>query len=154
MMYTGKVDHRFSDKVSLNGFYLYNKTDEPCANYVEPGDSPNRFIDNGDYLLARRVHLLALNNTWLPNSNTVVTLRYGYDAVPRRRHALDRLQSGDARLRLGLQQRHPDGEVPERRHHGLLRPGRHRPVRPQPLLVERQRDGLEADQPPHREGGL
>jgi hypothetical protein len=77
MMYTGKVDHRFSDKVSLNGFYLYNKTDEPCANYVEPGDSPNRFIDNGDYLLARRVHLLALNNTWLPNSNTVVTLRYG-----------------------------------------------------------------------------
>ena len=38
---------------------------------------PNRFIDNGDYLLIRRVHTLALNNTWLPSSNTVVTLRYG-----------------------------------------------------------------------------
>ena len=37
MMYTGKVDHRFSDAVSLTGFYLYNKTDEPCANYWEPG---------------------------------------------------------------------------------------------------------------------
>jgi hypothetical protein len=78
MMYTGKVDHRFSDSVSLSGFYLYNATDEPCANYLEPGlDGPNRFIDNGDYLLIRRVHTLALNNTWLPTSNTVVTLRYG-----------------------------------------------------------------------------
>ena len=78
MMYTGKVDHRFSDSVSLSGFYLYNTTDEPCANYLEPGlNGPNRFIDNGDYLLKRRVHLLALNNTWLPSSNTVVTLRYG-----------------------------------------------------------------------------
>ena len=37
IMYTGKVDHRFSDSVSLTGFYLYNKTDEPCANYWEPG---------------------------------------------------------------------------------------------------------------------
>lgn len=78
MMYTGKLDHRFSDSVSLSGFYLYNKTDEPCANYLEPGlNGPNRFIDNGDYLLKRRVHMLALNNTWLPSSNTVVTLRYG-----------------------------------------------------------------------------
>ncbi|MGE0812089.1 MAG: TonB-dependent receptor [Vicinamibacterales bacterium] len=77
-MYTGKVDHRFSDKISLTGFYLYNKTDEPCANYLEPGlNGPNRFIDNGDYILRRRVHVLSLNNTWLPSSNTVVTLRYG-----------------------------------------------------------------------------
>lgn len=79
MMYTGKVDHRFSDAVSLSGFYLYNKTDEPCANYLEPGlNGPNRFVDNGDYLLLRRVQTLALNNTWLPSSNTVVTLRYGW----------------------------------------------------------------------------
>ncbi|MDP3716751.1 MAG: TonB-dependent receptor [Acidobacteriota bacterium] len=78
MMYTGKLDHRFSDSVSMSGFYLYNTTDEPCANYLEPGLSgPNRFIDNGDYLLKRRIHMLALNNTWLPSSNTVVTLRYG-----------------------------------------------------------------------------
>ena len=37
MMYTGKVDHRFTDALSLTGFYLYNKTDEPCANYWSPG---------------------------------------------------------------------------------------------------------------------
>ncbi|HJU44813.1 MAG TPA: TonB-dependent receptor [Vicinamibacterales bacterium] len=78
MMHTAKVDHRFTDDVSLSGFYLYNTTDEPCANYIYPGlNHPNRFIDNGDYILRRRVHILALNNTWLPASNTVLTLRYG-----------------------------------------------------------------------------
>ena len=78
MIYSGKVDHRFSDSVSLSGFYLYNKTDEPCANYLEPGlDGPNRFVDNGDYILRRRVNILALNNTWIPSSNTVLTFRYG-----------------------------------------------------------------------------
>lgn len=79
MMYTSKVDHRFSDSVSLTGFYLYNKTDEPCANFAYPGlNDPNRFIDRGDYLLIRRVNVLALNNTWLPSNNTVLTVRYGW----------------------------------------------------------------------------
>ena len=78
-MYTGKVDHRFTDAVSLSGFYLYNRTDEPCANTLYPGlDDPNRFIDRDDYLLLRRVNVLALNNTWLPSNNTVLTLRYGW----------------------------------------------------------------------------
>jgi hypothetical protein len=79
MMYTGKVDHRFTDSVSLSGFYLYNATDEPCANTLYPGlNDPNRFIDRADYLLIRRVNVLALNNTWLPSNNTVLTLRYGW----------------------------------------------------------------------------
>jgi len=78
MMYTGKIDHRINDKVSLMGFYLYNKTDEPCANGVVPQGQANAFIDSSDYVLKRRVHVLALNNTWLPSSNTVLTLRYGW----------------------------------------------------------------------------
>jgi len=78
MMYTGKVDHKFTNKVSLSGFYLYNKTDEPDANFWEPGLSgPHRYADPNDYILVRRVHVLALNNTWLPSNNTVLTLRYG-----------------------------------------------------------------------------
>lgn len=78
MMYTGKVDHRFADSVSLSGFYLYNATDEPCSNFIYPGlNDPNRFIDSDDYLLKRRVQMLALNNTWLPSSNAVLTLRFG-----------------------------------------------------------------------------
>jgi hypothetical protein len=79
VMYTGKVDHRITDAVSLTGFYLYNKTDEPCANFAYPGLShANRFIDRNDYLLLRRVNVLALNNTWLPSNNTVLTVRYGW----------------------------------------------------------------------------
>ena len=78
VMYTGKVDHRFSDSVSLAGFYLYNKTNEPCANQVVPQGEPNAFVDRADYILRRRVHVLALNNTWLPGNNTVFTLRYGW----------------------------------------------------------------------------
>lgn len=78
-MYTLKLDHKFTDKVSLSGFYLYNKTDEPCASFWEPGlNGKNRFADPNDYLLIRRVHMLALNNTWLPGNNTVLTLRYGF----------------------------------------------------------------------------
>ena len=76
MMYTAKVDHRFTDKVSLSGFYLYNKTDEPCSNFWTPGE--HNAMDPNDYLLARRVQMLALNNTWIPGNNTVFTLRYGY----------------------------------------------------------------------------
>lgn len=76
MMYTGKVDHRINDKLSLSGFYLYNKTDEPCSDYWTPGE--HNAIDPNDYLLARRVQMVALNNTWLPSNNTVVTLRYGW----------------------------------------------------------------------------
>ena len=76
MMYTAKVDHRINDKVSLSGFYLYNKTDEPCSDFWTPGE--HNPIDPNDYLLARRVQMVALNNTWLPSNNTVLTLRYGY----------------------------------------------------------------------------
>jgi hypothetical protein len=61
-LYSVKGDHRFNDKVSLSGFYLYNKTDEPCASFW----GQNNFADTNEYLLARRVHLLAVNNTWLP----------------------------------------------------------------------------------------
>ncbi len=72
-MYSIKGDHRFNDTVSLSGFYLYNKTDEPCASFW----GQNAFADTNEYLLARRVHMVAVNNTWLPSNNTVLTFRYG-----------------------------------------------------------------------------
>ena len=87
--YTGKVEHKFSDKISLTGFYLWNKSDEPCANYFSaPGTgfadqtSPNRFADPGDYLLKRRPWILALNNTWVLNNTTVLALRFGKTDFP------------------------------------------------------------------------
>jgi trimeric autotransporter adhesin len=78
IMYTGKVDHRWTDKLSSQGFYLYNLTNEPCANQLIPQGDPNAFAERNDYILKRRVHIAALNNTWLPGNNTVITARYGY----------------------------------------------------------------------------
>jgi hypothetical protein len=81
--YTGKVEHKFTDGVSLTGFYLYNRTNEPCADYFEPGlNGANRFADPGDYLLRRRPQILALNNTWVLSDRSVLTLRFGWTRFP------------------------------------------------------------------------
>jgi hypothetical protein len=78
IMYTGKVDHRWTDAFSSQGFYLYNKTNEPCANQLVKQGEPNAFVERNDYILKRRVHIAAVNNTWLPGNNTVATFRYGW----------------------------------------------------------------------------
>jgi trimeric autotransporter adhesin len=81
--YTFKVEHKFTDKVSLSGFYLYNRTDEPCADYFFQGqDGPNRFADPNNYILARRPKILALNNTWVLSDNSVMSLRFGLTRFP------------------------------------------------------------------------
>jgi hypothetical protein len=82
--YTGKVEHKFNDKVSLTGFYLYNRSDEPCANYFGTADQtePNRFADPLDYLLKRRPQILAINNTWVVSDSSVMTLRFGWTDFP------------------------------------------------------------------------
>jgi hypothetical protein len=81
--YTIKVEHKFSDAVSLSGFYLYNRTDEPDANYFEVGlNGGTRFADPNDYLLKRRPQILALNNNWVVGNNSVLSLRYGWTRFP------------------------------------------------------------------------
>jgi hypothetical protein len=82
--FTIKGEHKFSDKVSLTGFFLYNATDEPCANYFGTADQtdPNRFADPLDYLLIRRPKVLALNNTWVLNDSSVMALRFGMTRFP------------------------------------------------------------------------
>src|SRR5207245_764613 len=83
--YAGKVEHKFTDRVSLTGFYLYNRTDEPCANYFSPNPATpadqtdaNRFADPNDYLLKRRPQIVALNNTWVLSDSSVLALRFGW----------------------------------------------------------------------------
>jgi hypothetical protein len=68
-----KGDHKFTDQISLSGVYLYNKTDEPYNVYWDD----NLFQDPNAAPLKRRIHVGVVNNTWLPNSSTVVALRYG-----------------------------------------------------------------------------
>jgi hypothetical protein len=77
-MFTLKIDHRFTDSVSLNGFYLYNKTDEPGSGIMSPEFV---FIENqAEFFttLRRRPHALVFNNTNILNDSTVLTLRYGW----------------------------------------------------------------------------
>ena len=81
--YSGKIEHKFTDKVSLTGFYLYNRTNEPCSNYFEPGlNGPNRFADPADYILKRRPQIVAINNTWIPSNNSTLALRFGWTRFP------------------------------------------------------------------------
>src|SRR5262245_50000024 len=82
--YTAKVEHKFTDKVTLSGFYLYNRSNEPCANYFGTADQtePNRFADPLDYLLKRRPQIVALNNTWVLNDSSVMALRFGWTTFP------------------------------------------------------------------------
>src|SRR5262245_432258 len=81
-LYSVKVEHKFTDTVSLTGFYLYNRTDEPCSNYIAGLDDPNRFVDVNDYILKRRPQILAINNTWIPGDNSVLALRFGWTQFP------------------------------------------------------------------------
>ena len=79
-MFTLKMDHRFNDRWTLNGFYLYNNTDEPGSG-IMPADF--QYIENaggGDFFttLRRRPHVLAVNATNVLNDSTVLTFRYGW----------------------------------------------------------------------------
>jgi len=81
--YTVKLEHKFTDKVSLSGFYLYNRTNEPDADYFEPGlNGPNRFADPNDYLLKRRPQIIAVNSTSTLSSSSVLALRFGWTRFP------------------------------------------------------------------------
>jgi hypothetical protein len=79
-----KVEHKFTDKVSLTGFYLYNRTNEPCQNYFGTADQtePTRFADPLDYILQRRPKVLAVNNTWVLSDSSVMSLRFGMTRFP------------------------------------------------------------------------
>jgi hypothetical protein len=81
--YTVKIEHKFTDKVSVSGFYLYNRTNEPDADYFQPGlNGPNRFADPNDYLLKRRPQIIAVNSTSTLSTSSVLALRFGWTRFP------------------------------------------------------------------------
>jgi trimeric autotransporter adhesin len=71
---TGKAEHKFTDKVSLSGTYVYNKTDEPHSVFWD-----DNLFGSPSWLLQRRIHVIVANNTWIPNDSTVVTFRGGWN---------------------------------------------------------------------------
>ena len=75
---TVKVEHKFTDKWSLTGVYLYSHTNEPFQVFFQQHPE----LDPGWNIVRRRPKVLALNNTYVLNSTTVVTLRAGWMSFP------------------------------------------------------------------------
>jgi hypothetical protein len=78
MMWTFKGEHKFTDRVSLSGLYIYNKTDEPGSTIMK---ADKLFMADQDQWfgpLRRRPHVLVFNNTNIINDTTVLSLRYGW----------------------------------------------------------------------------
>ena len=74
---TGKIDHRFSGKLSTSGMYASYDSKEPESRFYgrNLGDNP---ADPGEGALFRTVHMVAINNTLVSSPSTVFALRYGY----------------------------------------------------------------------------
>jgi hypothetical protein len=71
---TTKLDHHFNDSVALSGFFLQQVTHEANSNY----NPENKFV-GGSYQLDRVIRTYVVNNTYILNSSTVLTLRGGYN---------------------------------------------------------------------------
>src|SRR5438067_9771642 len=77
-LYTFKMEHKFTDKSSLSGLYIYNKTDEPGSTIMK---ADKLFMADQDQWfgpLRRRPHVLTLNSTNVLNNTTVLSLHYGF----------------------------------------------------------------------------
>ncbi len=72
--FTTKVNHQFNDSISLSGFVLRQVTHEANSNY----NPENKFV-GGSYQLDRVIGTFVLNNTYILNNSTVLTLRGGYN---------------------------------------------------------------------------
>jgi hypothetical protein len=74
-MWSIKAEHKFTDTWSLNGFYVYNNTNEPASASMPPSHD---FMDGAYDILRRRPHVLVFNNTNILSDTTILTLRYGW----------------------------------------------------------------------------
>ena len=72
--YTTKVDQHFNESVALSGFVLRQVTHEANSNF----NPVNDFV-GGSYQLDRVIKTFVVNNTYVLNSSTVLTLRGGYN---------------------------------------------------------------------------
>jgi trimeric autotransporter adhesin len=77
-MVTLKIEHKFTNQLSMTGMYLWNRSNEPFGVYFDE----HRELDPAAQVLYRRPRVLALNGTYVMSPTTVMTLRYGYMSFP------------------------------------------------------------------------
>lgn len=75
---TGKITHRWSDRLTSTGMYAWYTSMEPDARFYGRPLFENG-ADPGDGALVRAVHLVAINTIWVPTNQTVIAVRYGYN---------------------------------------------------------------------------
>jgi trimeric autotransporter adhesin len=74
---TLKVDQRWTDRWTTTGMYAHQYTKEPGSAFYGPhGSVPG---DPSASLLYRTVDFFALNNIFVPDANTAIAVRYGYN---------------------------------------------------------------------------
>ena len=71
---TTKVDQHFNESIALTGFFLRQVTHEANSNF----NPVNDFVGSS-YQLDRVIKTVVVNNTYVLNSSTVLTLRGGYN---------------------------------------------------------------------------
>ncbi|MEQ1911706.1 MAG: TonB-dependent receptor, partial [Vicinamibacterales bacterium] len=72
---TVKVDHRWSDAWTTTAMYARQKTREPGSAFF--GDFGTVAGDPGAGLLLRTINFVAVNNVFIVNNSTTVTVRFG-----------------------------------------------------------------------------
>lgn len=68
-----KLDHHFTTNIALSALYLHQYTEEPRLGFFH--DAP--YMQGGQN--NRPIHVAVLNNTYVMNASTVMTLRAGYN---------------------------------------------------------------------------
>jgi trimeric autotransporter adhesin len=72
--FTVKLDHHFNEAIAVSGFGLRQETHEANSNY----NPVNDFVGSS-YQLDRVIKTFVVNNTYVVNSSTVLTVRAGYN---------------------------------------------------------------------------
>ena len=75
---TGKITHRWNERITMTGLYAWYGSQEPDARFFGQPLFQNA-ADPGEGALVRRTHLVAINTMWTPNTHTFVELRYGFN---------------------------------------------------------------------------
>ena len=70
-----KVEHKVNERDTVTGLFLATPDNEHASRFWQ---QRNRFADPGEGTEIRRVYVVALNNLFIPNETTVVSLRYGW----------------------------------------------------------------------------
>lgn len=73
---TGKLTHQWNPDVKTSLLYAWYRSAEPDARFFG-GDLFANGADPGDGALVRRVHLLAVNQSWTLSDRSLVQMRYG-----------------------------------------------------------------------------